>query len=149
MSGSAAFRPPNAFEAFFSKLLGRLVAHGVGPGHMRVLEVRGRRSGRPMATPVDPIEMDGVTYLVAPRGQTQWVQNARAAGRVALRRGAAAWTYAVTELAVAERAPVLKAYLNAYPVEVKRYFPVDGEADLESFAEIAERYPVFRLEAET
>ena len=146
MSRSTEFRRVTVIEAFFNKMLGKLIGLGVGPGHMRVLEVRGRRSGRLYATPVDPIEVDGWTYLVAPRGQTQWVRDARAAGTVVLRRGASARTYPVTELSTGGRAPLLKAYLNAYKTEVRRYFPIGGNADLESFDEIAEIYPVFRLE---
>ncbi len=146
MNRSTEFRCATVIEAFFNKMLGKLISLGIGPGHMRVLEVRGRRSGRRYATPVDPIEVDGCTYLVAPRGQTQWVRNARAAGAVVLRRGASARTYPVTELGTDERAPLLKAYLNAYQTEVRRYFPIGADADLESFNEIAEMYPVFRLE---
>ncbi len=45
-----------------------------------MLEVRGRSSGQPRRTPVNLLTLDGVRYLVAPRGETQWVRNLRASG---------------------------------------------------------------------
>lgn len=112
---------------------------------MRLLEVPGRRTGRLLVTPVDPLPLDGSLYLVAPRGETQWVKNARAAGRVALRRGRMRKEYDIEELDVDARPPVLRAYLDAYRVEVQRYFPVPAGAPVASFAEVAGDYPVLRL----
>lgn len=42
-----------------------------------VLTVKGRKSGKWIKTPVTPIEYENETYLVAPRGETQWVRNLR------------------------------------------------------------------------
>ncbi len=39
------------------------------------------------ATPVNLMEIGGKPVLVAPRGRTQWVRNAEAAGEIALKRG--------------------------------------------------------------
>src|SRR5688500_19432055 len=52
--------------------LGRL---GISLAGHRTLTVRGRKSGEPRTTPVNPLEFEGETYLVAPRGTTQWVRN--------------------------------------------------------------------------
>src|SRR5438067_1848190 len=49
--------------------------------------VRGRRSGRWRTVPVNVLELDGARYLVAARGDTDWVRNPRAAGAGGLRRG--------------------------------------------------------------
>jgi len=46
----------------------------------RVLEVRGRTSGEPRRVPVNLLVLEGDRYLVAPRGETQWVRNLRASG---------------------------------------------------------------------
>ena len=54
--------------------------HGISLMGSRVLVVRGRTSGEPRSNPVNLLELDGERYLVAPRGNTQWVRNARAAG---------------------------------------------------------------------
>jgi hypothetical protein len=53
---------------------------GISVWGSRILEVRGRKSGEPRRTPVNMLTFDGQTYLVAPRGHTQWVRNLRAAG---------------------------------------------------------------------
>ena len=58
-----------------------LTAHGIslyrlaGAGRARPQDAASRA-----ATPVNLLELDGERYLVAPRGNTQWVRNARAAG---------------------------------------------------------------------
>ena len=44
------------------------------------LVVPGRRSGRPIATPVPAFPFEGDRYLVAGGGETHWVRNLRAAG---------------------------------------------------------------------
>jgi deazaflavin-dependent oxidoreductase (nitroreductase family) len=51
------------------------------------ITIRGRRSGRPIRTPVPTIEVDGTRYLVSGGGETHWVRNLRAAGEGELRRG--------------------------------------------------------------
>jgi hypothetical protein len=44
------------------------------------LIVRGRISGREISTPVAPFQFGGDTYVIAGRGETQWVRNLRVAG---------------------------------------------------------------------
>jgi hypothetical protein len=41
------------------------------------------------------LELDGKKYLVAPRGRTQWVRNAEAAGEVTLKRGRTRQRFAI------------------------------------------------------
>ena len=70
---------------------GFVVSRVVNPVIMKLgltptLAVRGRRSGQLRAVPVMPIEHEGSRYLVAPRGETQWARNLRAAGVGELRR---------------------------------------------------------------
>src|SRR5579864_4302112 len=83
-SGSqpAKFHKPSALEAFFNRAFGYLVGLGLGPGYMRLLQVRGRKTGRVYSSPVNLLEFGGKPYLVAPRGRTQWVRNAEAAGEI-------------------------------------------------------------------
>ena len=136
MTEAKAFQRPSRIEALFNRLMGKLVAIGLGPGYMRVLDVRGRKSGRLFSTPVNLLELDGAQYLVAPRGNTQWVRNARAAGRVGLRRGSSSSSYRVEEIPLQESPDVLKAYLSAYVREVQRYFSVEDGADREAFVAV-------------
>jgi hypothetical protein len=146
MGGQAPryFHPPNAAERLLNRLMAVVVGLGLGPGHMRVLEVRGRTSRRVYALPVDVLEEGDALYLVAPRGYTQWV-NAEAAGEVRLRRGRQSRAFRLRALADDEKLPVLKAYLERFRREVQRYFPVPAGAPAEAFRPYAERYPAFEL----
>src|SRR5215218_10467014 len=64
-----------------------LTALGISLRGSRILMVRGRTSGQWRQTPVNPLSLGGVRYLVAPRGTTQWVRNLRASGVGVLRLG--------------------------------------------------------------
>ena len=86
-SQPAYFLKPAAMDRIFGQVFAALVRLGVGFKHSFVLEVRGRKSGRVFSTPVNLLRHNGRTYLCASRGETQWVRNARAAGRVTLVKG--------------------------------------------------------------
>jgi deazaflavin-dependent oxidoreductase (nitroreductase family) len=143
-SGSA-FREPNALERFFNKAFGVIVGWGLGPRDYYLVQVRGRRTGRVYATPVNVVELQGIRFLVAPRGRTQWVRNAEAAGEVHLKRGSTRQRFRIRAVADREKLPVLRTYLDRFRRVVQRYFPVPAGAPLEAFAAIVERYPVFEL----
>jgi deazaflavin-dependent oxidoreductase (nitroreductase family) len=145
MAEEKTFQRPGRIEALFNRLVGKLVALGVGPEYMRVLDVRGRKSGRIISTPVNILELNGVLYLVAPRGNTHWARNARAAGRIRLRRGRSKVDYQVEEIPSQDRPDVLREYLQRYRAAVQRYFSVNADADQKAFEAVAESHPVFRL----
>ena len=63
----------------FNPLVSLLTNLGVSVRGSRILVVRGRKSGQIRTTPVNPLEIGGKRYLVAPRGETEWVRNLRAA----------------------------------------------------------------------
>jgi len=139
--------PPTLVERIFNRVFGWLVAIGAAPASFYLLEVRGRKSGRVYSMPVDLLELDGRTYLVAPRGNTQWSRNARASGMVTLRRGRRRDEYSVIELDDGVKPKVLKAYLDAYSGQVQRFFPVPAGSPPEAFAPLAPAYPCFELRA--
>ena len=141
----AIFAKPTWIEATFGRLLVALLRRGIGPAHMRVLEVRGRKSGSVYSLPVDPLRYDGKLYLVAPRGRTQWVRNVEASREIALRRGRAVERYAVRALSDIEKLPVLKAYLDNFKGEVQRFFPVAAGSPTEAFEPLSSRYPAFEI----
>jgi deazaflavin-dependent oxidoreductase (nitroreductase family) len=145
MTSDPQFAAPTRVERLFNAALVRLVRPGVGPAHMRLLEVRGRTSGRVHTLPVDLLEHQRGLYLVAPRGRTQWVRNATASDAVVLRRGARRERYALRPLTDAEKPPVLKAYLDRFRAEVGRFFPVPAGSPVEAFAPLVARYPAFAL----
>jgi hypothetical protein len=123
-----------------------LVRVGLVRGHFYVLEVRGRKSGRTISLPVDPLDLEGQRYLVCARGNSNWVRNARTAGEVALVRTMRRRRYAVREIPPDLRPPVLKAYLDRFAGEVQRFFPISKGSPVESFDDLAPRYPIFALQ---
>jgi deazaflavin-dependent oxidoreductase (nitroreductase family) len=143
-----AFREPTAFEKFFNRSFGFLIGFGIGPAHIYLLEVRGRKSGKLFSTPVDLLERDGQRYLVAPRGRTQWVRNAEAAGEITLKKGSKRQKFRLRSLDDAEKLPILKAYLDSFRNEVQRYFTVPAGSPPEAFSLVAGSYPAFLLVAE-
>jgi hypothetical protein len=145
-TNQTAYRRPTVVERGFDRLLALLVRFGLIRGHFHVLEVRARRSGRIVSLPVDPVDIAGQRYLVSPRGETQWVRNARAAGELVLAQGKRRRRYRVHELALDLRPPVLKEYLDRFAAEVQRFFPVVKGSSAEAFTGLAIRYPVFELQ---
>jgi deazaflavin-dependent oxidoreductase (nitroreductase family) len=141
------FRQPTPVEKFFNRAMGWFVSIGFAPSHMRLLEVRGRKSGKLYTTPVDLLELHGKPYLVAPRGRTQWVRNAEAAGQITLKRGSTRQSFRLRPLDDTEKLPILKAYLDTFKTEVQRYFPIPAGSPPESFQEVAQSYPAFELVA--
>ena len=140
-----AFQRPTFVERLLNRGIGALMRLGIGPAHMRVLAVRGRKSGKLYSLPVDLLSDGGRLYLVAPRGYTEWVRNAEVAREVTLRRGGRTERYRLRTLADAEKPPILKAYLDGFRREVQRYFPVPAGSPPEAFAPHAPRYPAFEL----
>ncbi|MFT4051700.1 MAG: hypothetical protein QM677_05550 [Microbacterium sp.] len=91
--------------------------------------------------------MGGERYLVAPRGQTQWVRNLRAAGAGELRTGRRVEAFRATEVEDAVKPAILRAYLRVWAWEVGRFFEgVDASSPDERLREIAPGFPVFRIE---
>jgi deazaflavin-dependent oxidoreductase (nitroreductase family) len=140
-----AFRKPSASEAFFNRAFGFLVGLGIGPDYMRLLQVRGRKTGRIYSSPVNLLEFRGTLVLVAPRGRTQWVRNAEAAREITLKKGKKLAKYRLRAIPDNEKPEILKLYLEKYKSAVQRYFPVPAGSPPESFRGIAENYPVFEL----
>jgi deazaflavin-dependent oxidoreductase (nitroreductase family) len=136
---------PSAVESALNRLLGFVASLGLGPPYLQVLEVRGRRSGKVYATPVSILMVGNRRFLVAPRGRTQWVRNAQAAGRVTLRKGSRREVFELREVAPEARPRLLKEYLDRFRSQVQRFFLVPAGSPPEAFEPYAERYPVFEL----
>jgi deazaflavin-dependent oxidoreductase (nitroreductase family) len=138
---------------FTKQVLNRLVAISTGLGisviGSRILETKGRKSGQPRRTPVNLLRLDDAEYLVAPRGITDWVRNARADdGKVVLILGRKRRDFVAHELSGDERIPILRAYLKKWKAEVGMFFDGVGSDSTDAeLAAIADSHPVFRLEA--
>src|SRR5262245_34031562 len=139
------FRQPSSGERLFNRLFGWFVGLGIGLPHNYLLQVTGRKTGRLYSTPVNILDYEGRRFLVAPRGETQWVRNARSSQQIWLKKGRRRQAYRVRELADTDKPMVLKIYLDRFKTTVRRYFPAPAGSPPEAFAELATRYPVFEL----
>jgi deazaflavin-dependent oxidoreductase (nitroreductase family) len=143
------FQPESTLDRIFNRFMGRLLKLGFAPSYMRLLEVRGRKSGKLFTTPVNLLEFQGRLILVAARGETAWARNARAAGRVTLRRGASAQSFKVRELADADKPEIIKAFLDRFASQVQRFFEVKSGSPADAFRAVSARTPVFELVADS
>jgi hypothetical protein len=118
---------------------------GLFPNYLVTLEVTGRRSGKTISFPLALTVLNRERYLVSMLGEgTNWVRNVRAAGgRASLRHGVHEQVL-LEEVAVGQRAPILKAFL-AHAPGGRPHIPVNKDAPLSDFEKIAAKYPVFRL----
>jgi deazaflavin-dependent oxidoreductase (nitroreductase family) len=130
----------------FNPVVRGLTRAGVSVWGSRELRVRGRKSGEWRTTPVNLLTHQGDRYLVAPRGETQWVRNLRVAGEGELRVGKQTEGFRAVELADHEKVEVLRAYLKRWKAEVGMFFDgVGPDAPDEQLRRIAPNHPVFRI----
>lgn len=142
--------PTSPMGRWAGRSLNRAVAWltrlGISVWGSRVLQIRGRKSGEWRSTPVNLLAYEGQRYLVAPRGQTQWVRNLRVAGGGELRVGHRAERFAASELADTQKPDLLRAYLKRWKFEAGVFFDGIGpDASTEKLLEIASGYPVFLI----
>ena len=132
---TAPYRKPDAFTIRVVQPI--LSALGLLP----TLTVRGRTSGRAHSVPVLLLDDQGKRYVVAPRGNTQWARNLRAAGEAELKVGGKKRRVKATEIPVPERKSLVEAYRRQH---AKRY----GRFLDQEFAAIPDPadHPVFLLE---
>jgi F420H(2)-dependent quinone reductase len=132
----------------FNRAVRRLTLMGVSVLGSRELRIKGRTSGQWRSTPVNLLTIEGVQYLVAPRGVTQWVRNLRASGYTGeLRVGRRVQIFVAHELLDDVKAPILRAYLRRWKFEVGMFFEgVGPDASDEELTAIAPGYPVFVID---
>jgi len=131
----------------FNNAVAGLTLIGVSVLGSRVLEVNGRKTGSPHRTPINLLRMGERSYLVAARGETQWVRNLRAAGgKLQLLLGRRRTSHLAVELSDEAKIPVLRAYLRRWRAEVGVFFDgVGPESSDEEIAAVAGQHPVFQL----
>ena len=131
----------------FNPLVAALTRGGLSVHGSRVLAVRGRTSGEIRTTPVNLLTVDGQRYLVAPRGETQWVRNIRKAGVGELQLGRKTEPIRVEELPDDQKPDLLRAYLKRWKAEVGVFFDgVSATSPEEDVVRIAPDHPVFRIQ---
>jgi deazaflavin-dependent oxidoreductase (nitroreductase family) len=143
---SVRYDEPNRTARAANALIGWLAELGVSIAGTRALRVRGRKTGKLRGVVVNVLRVDGVDYLVSPRGNTQWVRNVRAAGVVDMGPRWHRRRVRTTEVADAAKADLLKRYLDRWYWEVKGHIagltPDSGDDELHAAAPLI---PVFAL----
>jgi deazaflavin-dependent oxidoreductase (nitroreductase family) len=130
----------------FNGLVAVLTRAGVSVWGSRVLRVRGRKSGVWREVPVNLLTFEGAQYLVAPRGETEWVRNLRVSGNGELRVGRRTQSFTAAEVADDDKVEILRAYLKRWKAEVGVFFGgVSAKATDDELRAIAPNHPVFRL----
>lgn len=137
---------PDAAARVVNAVIRRLAELGVSIAGTRALRVRGRKTGAVRSVVVNVLRVDGVEYLVSPRGNTQWARNARVAGEVELGPRWRRSPVPLTELPDEAKPELLKRYLDRWYWEVKGHMagltPQSGPAELRAAAAVI---PVFAL----
>jgi deazaflavin-dependent oxidoreductase (nitroreductase family) len=136
---------PSGFTKWMNGVMGALGARGIGPKKMAKLEIKGRKSGVVRSVAVNLLNFDGRRYLVAPRGETEWVRNARAANGEAVIRRSKPENVTLTEISAGERAPIIQAYLRVNAWATQREFGVSPKDPINEFETIAGKHPVFKI----
>ena len=139
-------RPGRFTTRVFNPMVAFLTDRGVSLRGSRLLEVRGRSTGQPRRTPVNPLELDGERYLVAPRGETQWARNLRARGEGRLLAGQRSESFRAVELPDEQKPPILRAYLKHWKFETGAFFDGLGpDSSEQELLDAAPKHPVFRI----
>jgi hypothetical protein len=137
-----ATRAGIAFARFWTSLS----RFGLTPSIIVSLETTGARSGLRRAVPMVIARYEGHDHLVAMLGErSAWVHNVRASGGQALLRHGRSRAVHLVELPDAERAPIIRAYLQV-AAGARPHIPVAVDAPLEAFEAVADAYPVFRID---
>src|SRR5215470_10939911 len=136
---------PNWIARMLNRAWAVLASWGVASNYLVNLEVTGRKSGRAISLPVVVAVVDGQRYLVSMLGEhVQWVHNVRAAGGRAVLKSGAREEVHLEEIPAEGRAPILRAYLQRAP-GARPHIPVNKDAPLAEFAQVAAAFPVFRV----
>jgi len=130
-----------SFKRAVTWMLGHAARFGIG--NFVVLTTTGRESGLPRQVTVSPIEDDDGEYLVSPYGESGWVLNARANPVALVERGGSAETVRLVEI-TGEKPQLVKRYHDREAF-ARRFMDVPGRGDLDDFAAVAERFPVFEV----
>jgi len=142
------FQEPGWFtKNVFNRLVAGATKLGISMAGSRVLEVKGRKTGEWRRTPVNLLEFEGGRYLVAPRGNTQWVRNMRVSGGGRLVLGRRVEEFTAKEVPVDGRVPLLRAYLEKWKWEVGAFFDgVGPDASAGELLRISPDHPAFRID---
>ena len=122
-------------------------------GPMKLLIVRGRKTGKPRTIPVDLHERDGHRFLIATHGEGNWVYNLRAAGEGTLSLGWNRQKFTAQELIPEAAGPVIKDILGPLLASqgirgsaLRQHLGITSDSSLDEFINVARDHPVFELD---
>lgn len=141
----AEYKKPGRVTILMGRAMMLATKIGFSPAGAWTLAVKGRSSGEERTAPVNPLDVDGVRYLVAPRGETQWVRNLRAAPEGELRLGKKRQSIRVQELADSEKPALIAAYLKRWGNVTRSQFGTTKDPSASELERLASRTPVFRI----
>jgi deazaflavin-dependent oxidoreductase (nitroreductase family) len=145
---STRYEEPNRAARAGNAVIRWLAELGVSIAGTRALRVRGRKTGKLRTVVINLLTIDGVDYLVSPRGNTQWARNVRAAGVVEVGPRWRRRSVQATEVEDAAKPELLKRYLDRWYWQVKGYVAgLTPESSDEQFRAAAPSIPVFVLGA--
>jgi hypothetical protein len=134
---------PHTLAKILNRAWAIIHALGISPNYFVTLEVISRKSGKIIIFPLVLVDVKGERYLVSMLGDnTNWVRNVRAAGGKATLRHGVTEEVRLEEIPVEQRAPIIKTYLKVAP-GARPHIPVDKNAPLTAFEQIAPQFPVF------
>lgn len=150
-----------AFVRFSNAMTSSLVRLGIKMGSISLLTVRGRKSGKPIVTPIAIFVQGGKRYFIASYGVVNWVRNLRAAGGEAtLTRGRRTEKIHAIELPPETAAPIFREALRTGPdgipaalvrgyryLFVLPYLNVTANSSPEEFEREVLTHPVFLLQS--
>jgi deazaflavin-dependent oxidoreductase (nitroreductase family) len=141
------YEEPNRVARAANVVIRWLAELGISIAGTRALRVRGRKTGKPRGVVVNLLTVDGVDYLVSPRGNTQWARNVRAAGVVEVGPRWRRQLARVSEVDDAAKPDVLRRYLARWYWQVKDYVAgLTPDSTDEQLLAGAPSIPVFALE---
>jgi len=121
---SKRYDEPGRVAQAANRVIRWLAELGISIAGTQALRVRGRKSGKVRGVVINLLTIDGVDYVVSPRGNTQWARNVRAAGVVEV---GPRWPRSkrrergVTEVSDAAKPELLRRYLDRWYYQVKDY----------------------------
>ncbi|OBK84082.1 nitroreductase/quinone reductase family protein [Mycolicibacter heraklionensis] len=142
----AHYQPPSTVERFGNALIRKLAEAGVSIAGTRAISVRGRKSGKRRGVVINLLTVDGVDYLVSPRGNTEWVRNVRAAGEIEVGPRWRPRPAQVIEVPDDDKPEVLRRYLQRWYWQVKGYVAgLTPDSSDDELRVAAASFPVFSL----
>jgi deazaflavin-dependent oxidoreductase (nitroreductase family) len=143
---STRYEEPNRIARAGNAVIRWLAELGISIAGTQALQVRGRKTGKPRAVVINLLTVDGVDYVVSPRGNTQWARNVRAAGMLEIGPRWRRRRAEVNEVSDDAKPELLRRYLARWYWQVKDY--VGGlapDSDDEQLRAGAPSIPVFAL----